>query len=191
MATNTLSSSSSATTYPLAWYIEGGDAPDDNANTDGYKVTATQTFPVVPTDQESLMGGSCVEYLDETSVAMASTDTVEGAPVICHFIKFSATSLTTDSTEAQYLLIWSHAQWGLGTNPQTTFVSPGTAVAVSTYGVTFTPVNGSGNLISTSSSQVTFWYQPIQSSDYASGLRRYSKSDIVKAWNITPIATGS
>lgn len=132
----------------MSWTLAGGDAPSGNSNTDGYKVTAKTMFLTLPSSsQANAMGGPCVQYLNSSGAAMATTDTAQGAPVICHFTYFSGTSAATHATTAQRLYLWTHAQWGAGTVPTATFAAPGTSVVVATYGVVFAPVNGASTVL--------------------------------------------
>lgn len=132
----------------LTWSITGWAKPEDNDNTDGYRVTAFLNWPTA-TPNAAGLSGICVEYLDENNRPMKQADTAAGAPALCHLVHTTGTTtLTVTGNYAVALNTLSWTEWMGGWNaPETqlnTMASdgkPGTAVSATNYGVMFAPSN--------------------------------------------------
>ena len=71
------------------------------------------------------------------------------------------------------LVTWSTPQWGSGT-PTTTPTAYGTNISTGNYGTTFDPSNSNtATTLTALQAMKVSWYQPLETTDYGTGLRRY------------------
>lgn len=131
----------------MTWQLCGGTANDDYADTDGYYIVAVQYFTTTLAGTASSKAGSCVQYVKYDNEIPDDEDTAYGAPAVCHFINWSTTAGTTDSTTATELTTMTTTMFNYGWAPTATFSSYGSTVSAATYGVTFWPENGTGRAV--------------------------------------------
>ena len=128
--------------------------------------------------------GTCVEFRKDQSEPNYLEDGDEGAPVLCHLFSTDTTAMVLNASNGLKLVTWSTPQWGSGT-PTTTPTNYGTDISLANYGTTFSPSNTSpGATLTAGAVYSVSWYQPLETTDYGTGLRRYQKDDYVMAWSI-------
>ena len=185
MATsNTIISGAAAQNWNVTWEIQGAlTVPAGNTYSDGYNLKFTGT--VVTNMTAANHKNVCVQYLDSAGAAMALTDTAAGAPHIC-MQALSAAAVSNQTSIAVKTM--THAQLGCNAAASpacTALQNAGTALPAGAVATWDSDGAGTatGALAATKARHVT-WWQPTESSDYASALRRYSKGDKVKGHNL-------
>ena len=185
MATsNTIISGATAQNWNVTWEIQGAlTIPSGNTYTDGYNLKFTGTVVTNMTAANSK--NVCVQYLDSAGAAMPLTDTAQGAPHIC-LQAVSAAAVSNQTSIAVKTM--THAQLGCNaaaTPACTGYQNSGTALPTGTAEVWDSDGTGvqNGALAAAKARHVT-WWQPKETSDYNSALRRYSKDDKVKGHNL-------
>ena len=192
MATgNTIISGATVQNWNVKWYIQGAlTIPDGNTYTDGYnlKFESTVVTNITATQYKNV----CVQYLDAAGAAMALTDTAQGAPHIC-MQAVSSGSVSGQTSIAVKTM--THAALGCNaaaTPACTGYQNGGTVLPTGTVEAWDSEGVGikTGALAALKVRHAT-WWQPKESSDYNSLLRRYSKGDKVKGHNLDLQAGGA
>ena len=185
MATsNTIISGAAGQNWNVTWEIQGALAiPTGNTYTDGYNLKMTGT--VVADMTASNSKNVCVQYLDSAGAAMALTDTAQGAPHIC---MQAVTSGANGNQTSIAIKTMTHAALGCNaaaTPACTGLQNGGTALPTGTVEAWDSDgVGAAAAILAATKARHVTWWQPKESSDYNSALRRYSKDDKVKGHNL-------
>ena len=189
MTTNTLVTGATAQNWNFTWDIVGGGTiPASNTYTDGYKITSKTTTVDVSTADN--WKNVCVQYLDSAGAAMPATDTAQGAPFLCVQAQVAAAN---GNQNVIAMKTQTHAAMACHVSGSTCTATAngGTALpagAVETW-------TGGAGVVASAFAAATMkqcdWWQPTQSSDYASALRRYSAGDKVRVFNVALIGNAA
>ena len=187
MATaNVIVAGATGQNWNLSWSLQGAlTIPAGNTYTDGYNLKYQAT--VVTTATAVQFKNVCVQYLDSAGAALVATDTAQGAPFVCIQAEVAAGAAAGNQTSIKVKTM-SHAELGCHaalTPACTGFQNGGTVLPTGTAEVWDSDGVGVVSVVLAAAKvrHVT-WWQPKESSDYASLLRRYSKDTKVKGHNL-------